>query len=201
MINPGQVENRLEEELEDGETLLWFGFPEPRRAARTTLPIFLFAIPWTLFSFFWVGAAAWGMWGESGDGTPLFMKVLFPLFGIPFALLGLWMLSAPWSAYRKAMETVYAVTNGRIFIMTLGQRRTVKSYRDIDPSRVVRTEFDNGRGDLVFAGPAFVGGSAGRAVGLTAGFGPGANDIGFYGIENARQVERLILDNLCVDQG
>lgn len=44
-------------ELASGEKLLWCNRPDAGRAARSTMGIFLFAIPWTAFAIFWVTMA------------------------------------------------------------------------------------------------------------------------------------------------
>lgn len=73
-----QAEKLLCRELESGEKLLWKGQPSPSRYAQATLPIFIFAIPWTIFAFFWVGMATWGVMNIKE--SPGLMK-LFPLSG------------------------------------------------------------------------------------------------------------------------
>jgi hypothetical protein len=44
--------------------------------------------------------------------------VLFPLFGVPFVLIGLGMLAAPYWMRRKAQNTVYALTDKRALILS-----------------------------------------------------------------------------------
>ena len=99
MLNPldSKIERLLHEELGPTEKLLWSAAPAPGRLARITLPIFLFAIPWTAFAIFWIA-------GASGFKRPNFGQPagLFPLFGVPFVLIGLGMLSSPYWARRKA---------------------------------------------------------------------------------------------------
>ncbi len=49
--------------------------------------------------------------------------LFFPLFGVPFLLIGLGMLAAPLWAYLRTRGTVYAVTEGRAVIILGGGAR------------------------------------------------------------------------------
>ena len=81
----------LENELDEGETVVWVGRPSTRRMLWRALPIVLFAIPWTAFAIFWT-------FGAAGFKVPDFQQGFdfFPLFGIPFILIGLGMFSSPY---------------------------------------------------------------------------------------------------------
>lgn len=52
----------------------------------------------------------------------------FLIFGLPFVLIGLGMMAAPFYAYRKAQRTLYAITSERALIISGGIRREVKSF-------------------------------------------------------------------------
>ena len=51
------LERLMRSEFELGEDLLWIGQPRPGRMMLRTLPVVLFAVPWTAFSVFWIGMA------------------------------------------------------------------------------------------------------------------------------------------------
>ena len=91
----------VEAELAPGERVEWLDQPLPSRRAWSALPVVLFGIPWTAFSVFWVVAA-------SGFKVPNFDHGFgfFPLFGLPFVLIGLGMLSSPYWLSRMAARTV-----------------------------------------------------------------------------------------------
>jgi hypothetical protein len=155
--------------------------------ARQASAILFFGVPWTAFALFW-------MWGASGFGRAIQRPgpfLFFPLFGLPFVLIGFGMLSAPYWAYRKGLNTVYAVTNKRVFILTAGKRWHVESYVPTRGSDFERTETANGSGDLIFLRRSRLDSDGDRVT----------NKVGFYGIPEVRRVERLLRDNFLIDTG
>jgi hypothetical protein len=168
-------QQKAQAQLESGERLLWWGKPDPKRGLLLTIPVVLFGIPWTAFSIFWMGAASGLVFGDSRPGW----FSLFALFGLPFVLVGLGMLSAPYWAYRKAQQTIYALTSRRALIIISGRATKVKSYAGSDIGTIERTDRANGKSDVMFA---------------TVITGKNMQSIGFMGIENGRHVERLLLD-------
>ena len=135
-----QAEKQLSRELESGEKLLWKGQPSPSRYAQATLPVFLFAIPWTIFACFWVGMASWGV--MNFKESPWLMK-LFPLFGLLFIWKGLSMLTLPLRKMREASRTYYGITNRRVIIIVDGKRRTITSFDKSSLGNISRTESGN----------------------------------------------------------
>jgi hypothetical protein len=71
-------------------------------------------IPVTAFAIFWMALASQQTKQISGPGS------FFPLFGIPFIVVGLGMLSSPLWRGRKALRTVYALTDQRAIIFEGG---------------------------------------------------------------------------------
>ena len=110
---------------------------------------------------------------------------LFALFGVPFVLVGLGMLTSPYWLYKKAKQTVYALTNRRAMIITGGSTKKVQSFTGNDIGIIERTERSNGIGDVVFA----------TVVGKKSD-----QPVGFMGISEARRVERLLLDTFKKDK-
>ena len=93
---PEETAAVLKAELQPGERIIWVGQPIPSRIGRGTFAIFLFGIPWTAFAIFWIGAAAVIGWKTEDGGTgSRFFTLFFPLFGLPFVLVGIGMLSFP----------------------------------------------------------------------------------------------------------
>lgn len=167
-------------QLEPGERLLWHGKPDPKRGLLATIPLVLFAIPWTGFALFWTAAAS-GLFFKDAEPGPM---SLFGLFGVPFILVGLGMLTSPYWLYTKAKQTVYALTNRRAMIITGKSTKKIQSFTGNDMGVIERTERANGTGDVNFAT------MAGRKSDVT---------VGFVGIPDARRVERLLLDTFKKD--
>lgn len=139
--------------LDPGEEIVWAGQPNASRAMRSTLPILFFAVPWTAFALFWTAMAGGAAWFTArASGPPGLMGVVFPLFGLPFILIGLAMLSAPYWAWRSAQRTVYVVTNRRALIGTpAGGGYTVKDYAGKDLDDLNLTVRADGSGTIDFA--------------------------------------------------
>lgn len=191
-----ELEDALNNELQTGEELLWRAQPEPWRMAKTTLPMFLFAIPWTLFALAWETMALGGVLamlfqggesGLSGIGAAAFALV-FPIFGLPFIVIGFGMLGTPWWAYKAAQRTVFAITSRRALIITLWWRRSFESYENIDPSHIHRVEDSNGNGDLFF-----------RRETRISGGDETTKEIGFHGVRQVRRVEEVLRDMISDD--
>lgn len=162
-------------QLEPGEQLLWHSKPDPKRYVLGSLFIVLFGIFWTAFALFWMAGASGFLFDGSGNGV----FSLFALFGVPFVLVGLGMLSSPYWIYRKMRRTVYALTNRRAIIITGGKSKTIQSYTGKDIGIIERIERANGKGDVTFAA-------------ITND--KSTQKVGFLGIADARRVERLLLD-------
>ncbi len=135
--------------LDPGEKIVWQDRPDARISFAGRAPMqMIMGVFFTGFALFWIVQASWI---TSHDGFPAFAR-FFPLFGIPFVLVGLKMLGgdALWAAFVRR-HTWYTLTNRRAFIATnVPMRgRTLKSY-DIVPETDI--EFD-GRdpGTLIFA--------------------------------------------------
>jgi hypothetical protein len=177
MIGNNNIPQTLEEmarrELESGESIAWMGMPKPRFFTKSTLGIFLFAIPWTAFSLFWVAGAA-----EFKIPDFASTDIIFPLFGLPFVLIGVSMLLTPITHYRHTLKTLYMITDRRVVIFEGGSSTTIRSYEAEKLGTITRKERNNGYGDLVFAKEF----SQKNLI----------NDIGFINIEDARNVEQKI---------
>lgn len=172
-------------ELRKGEKLIWADRPAPQALRRRHMTAFLFAIPFTAFACFWI----WGASQAAGSST---MGSIFPLFGLPFLGVGLWMLTAPLRAARRAGSTVYAITDQRLFILRGGRTRSVQSFGPGDISKIERNEHDDGTGDVIFAEEV-----ASHSVSVTVGYRrrhrTQVRDVGFFGIAEAREVEAAVV--------
>ena len=194
LLDP-EIRSRVQSELDSGERLLWAAQPDPRRLARASIGIVLFGIPWTAFACFWVFMASGGLWGlfDNGMGIPSdngfrYFAICFPLFGLPFVLVGLGMLSAPHWVKRKAKRTAYAVTDRRVILLEGGvwNAVTVRTYMPPQLQRMTRTERPDGTGDLILEEYTWRDSDGDRRHGQH----------GLFAIPRVRDVEELIRNTL-----
>lgn len=171
---PPALQERVMRELQPGEVVSWVGQPDPRRMMLSGFVLWLFFIPWTAFSVFWIA-------GASGFRLPDFSELFdfFPLFGLPFFLIGIGGLSSPFWLYRKAGSMVYVVSNKRAFSLSGWRSITVESWRPEQLGSITRTERPDGSGDLVFATEVWRDSDGDRRT----------RQKGFTGIPDVRMVE------------
>lgn len=184
---PDELDARVRSELRDGEQLLWVGQPRPGRYARQAIPIVLFGIPWTAFALFWTAMASGMLFGgNGGPGKFEAFFACFPLFGVPFVLIGLGMLSSPYWLWRQAKRTCYALTDRRAIIWQADKfgSVSVRSYGPEALGKVYRTEYADGSGDLVFEEVVSLGRNGDRITTTTRH--------GFMAISNVREIEELL---------
>jgi hypothetical protein len=177
---PFELQRLIDAELSSGERVTWSAQPIPGRFAGKGLGIVLFGIPWTAFALFWTGAAAWGTWRKGGLGWIR----LFPMFGLPFILLGVGMLSSPYWMRRQAGRTVYVLTSRRAIILS-GGRRGSATVRSFEPERltdITRRQNPDGSGDVVFARDIRRDGDGDRL----------STDVGFLAVRDVKSVEQKV---------
>ncbi|WP_235908316.1 hypothetical protein [Roseiconus nitratireducens] len=108
---------------------------------------------------------------------------LFPLFGVPFLLIGLAMLCYPIQNYRNAFRTCYVLTNRRALTFEREWGRTV--IRSLAPRQltvVYRKQAVDGSGDVIFNAKRWKD-SDGASH---------SEEIGFISIADVRDVERKL---------
>src|SRR5688572_9125120 len=115
----------IEKELSAGERLVWSG--QPRDGIRLR-PVDAFLIPFSLlwcgFALFWEVMALTATSKQAGP-----IGYVFPLFGIPFVLVGLYLVIGRFMVdARMRARTFYGVTNERIIIVSGLFSRQVKSF-------------------------------------------------------------------------
>jgi len=121
-MRPRLVEKRgesWEDYLEEGEKLLWEGAPATGlRFSGTGLALSLFGVFFFGFSMFWVGLAS-----NTGGGF------IATLFGLPFVLVGLWLVAGHWfyDSYKRKRSR-YALTSQRALIARTVFGRRMESY-------------------------------------------------------------------------
>jgi len=138
------LENPLDKfrnELNPRERIIWSGQPQQGLKLR---PSDIFMIP---FSIMWGGFAIFWEFGVTSGGAPFF----FMLWGIPFVLVGLYMIFGRFffdSVQRS--KTYYALTNERAIIISGVFNQNTKSL-DIKklPEINISTK-SNGSGTIIF---------------------------------------------------
>ncbi len=174
---PEPLQKRLRSELKPGESLVWTAQPNPDRYMKSGFKNWLFFIPWTAFSVFWIA-------GASGFQIPQFNSgaSLFPLFGLPFLFIGLGGLGSPlWMRY-KARTIIYAVTDQRALTIEGKKSIKVKSYLASDIVNMERTEHPDGSGDLILRSEPYRDSDGDRQT----------KHYGFFAVDDVRRVESLV---------
>jgi hypothetical protein len=174
---PPALQQKVTRELQPGEVVSWAGQPDANRFMLTGFALWLFFIPWTAFALFWVAGAAGFKWP---DFNALFS--FFPLFGLPFVLIGVGGLLSPFFMRAKARDIIYVVTSKRAFSLSGGKTVTLTSWLPEQLGQVTRTERPDGSGDLVFSTSATAG---------THGEGRVQRQ-GFLAIRDVRAVEMYV---------
>jgi len=177
-----EVRSLITEELDKDEELTWIGQPIPKLFTSQSLPVFLFAIPWTAFAIFW-------MVGASGFEIPDFKDGFdsFFLFGIPFVLIGLAMLSSPFWLRRRARRTYYVLSTDRAIVFMggfMGSLATsVRSFYPDQLNNLRRTQKSDGSGNLIFTVDV-----------SRSSEGQGTTDVGFISVAEVKAVEDAVRD-------
>lgn len=139
----------LERELGPDEEVVWHGWQLARVQPRMFL-IYVFAIPWTAFSLLWTGLAAAAIMGAGEDGPGL-IGWAFPLFGLPFIAIGLWMLAGPFLPLFVRGRVLYVVTDRRVLRLSYWRELAVKAVPAERIGLAERQEKPDGTGTLSLA--------------------------------------------------
>jgi hypothetical protein len=176
-MNPNDAQLRAQSELQSGESLYWTGTADPNRAAISALPAAFFGIPFAGFAVFWISQAYRATSDMSRSTTNSFAHGfrVFPLFGIPFLIVGLGIVLAPLWAFLRGGNTVYAITNGRT--------RTVKSVTPADIVSIDHRERPDGSGDIIILTTGTI-----RTNNSTSQV-----KVALFGIPNVKQVAQQVL--------
>lgn len=172
--------------LDEGETILWQGRPDTQIVWSSLLSFqSFFGLFFGGFAAFWISMALLGV-REAGG-----IFILFPLFGVPFLLAGLYSFIGHifWNAYVRG-RSWYTLTDRAAYIATeiFGKRRLkTYPYADMQPPELQ----DNTPGSVIFAEDITVHSNRrrGRTRRLTQRV-----PVGFMRIDDARAVYRILSD-------
>lgn len=118
------AEQQIRKELDPNEELIWNGMPRQGIIFRSA-DIFMipFSIFWGGFAIFWEISV---LTMPNEESSPI--AIIFPLFGIPFVLVGLYIMFGRFIFDMKVRtKTFYALTNERIIIISGLFSKTVRS--------------------------------------------------------------------------
>ncbi len=131
--------------LDPGERLLWTGQPRSGIRLRGS-DIFLipFSLVWGGFAIFWEYMAL-----TSISKAPGPVAIIFPLFGLPFVLVGLYLIFGRFFVdARSRARTFYGITNERVIIVSGLFSQQIKSLDFEDLREVSLTQHSDGSGTI-----------------------------------------------------
>ena len=142
-------EEVIRAELSPNEQLLWSGQPAQGIRLRSydwfLIP---FSLLWGGFAIVWESFAIMIAFSAAAKEPVVF---IFPLFGIPFVLIGLYIIFGRFIVDAKQRaRTFYGLTSERIIMVSGVWRRTVKSLNLETLNDISLTEKRNGGGIIMF---------------------------------------------------
>jgi hypothetical protein len=141
------VHTIVQGELDSGEKLLWAGIPKQGTVFRGS-DVFMipFSLLWGGFAIFWEIMALTIPDRESGA-----VGIAFPLFGIPFVVVGLYIIFGRFIYdAKKRAKRVYGLTNQRAIIISGLFSKNVKSLSLNSLSDVSLSEKSDKTGTITF---------------------------------------------------
>jgi len=184
----------LKQQLESDEKLIWCGKP-----AQGILfyPVDIFMIP---FSLLWGGIAL--IWEYFAIiliiKKPEVNHLFFPVFGIPFAFVGLYMLFGRYIIDKKQRENIqYGISNKRIFIIRGKKKQSIVRLNLNRLKSINIKERKDGRGTIIFGEKDFFDFFYVKGVMPRDKF----TSPKFEMIENVREVYNKIKEAAEVDRG
>jgi hypothetical protein len=135
--------------LDSGERFIWAGIPQQGFMLKSS-DIFMipFSLLWGGFAIYWEYMAL-TITPDANNGTGA--DIVFPLFGIPFVLIGLYMIFGRFiHESKKRTKTFYGLTDRRAIIISGLFRKNVKSLNIRSLSDISLSESSNGRGTIIF---------------------------------------------------
>ena len=187
MIDP-EAQSILMAELESDERLLWAAKPSATRAFGRNIFPMIFGCFFTGFAMFWVmSAAGISAIGSSFGGGFGLMPLLFPLFGVPFIVVGIYVMAQPFLARNKAASGACGLTDKRAIIIEGGMTRSVKSYGQRDLQQIERRDLSDGSSDIIFARERYSNYDHDHHHHHSR-----VNEIGFFGVPDGREAERIL---------
>ena len=185
-----EAQSILSSEISSDERLLWAAKPSASRAFGRNVPLLFFGGCFTLFAMFWISMAAgitsFGRGMTGGGGGFGLISYLFPLFGVPFVVVGIYMMAKPFLASNQANSGACGLTDKRAIIVEGGLTRSVKSYGPRDVQQIERRDLADGSSDIIFARERY------SHYDSDHHHHTGVTEIGFFGVPDGREAERIL---------
>ena len=142
-------ESILSPELGSGERLLWSGRPRGGLRLRPQDVVLIpFSLLWGGFAIFWEIMAL-----STTAKAPAPFRFLFPLFGLPFVMIGLYMIVGRFFFEARARaRTIYGVTNQRILIVGGARGAQTRSLELSAIPELSLVQHKDGTGTITFGG-------------------------------------------------
>lgn len=152
---PEHLAAALKRETSD-DAVRWYGRPNPSQAFWRTTPIWLFAIPWTVFSgYMMLGLAAAMIFAKVPPNAAGKIDAFIPVMGwigvlfmVPFVVIGLAMMISPFWVWSVSRNTVYAVTDRRVLTIATGRTTKITAIDLRSIQMTERSERVDGSGTL-----------------------------------------------------
>ncbi|MEY4590858.1 MAG: hypothetical protein RL497_2934 [Pseudomonadota bacterium] len=171
-------QSKITAELKPGESVSWSDQPDPSAYAKGSIITTLFFIPFTAFALFWMASAADFKIPDLSKGG----GSLFPLFGLPFLLVGLWGFFQPFRMKKNAASVIYVITNKRVIIIQGNRSISYQSFYPDQLKNIARTQNADNMGNVYFSNESYTDSDGNSSM----------KKIGFVGIANVQHVEQLI---------
>jgi hypothetical protein len=175
--------------LQCNERLLWGGRPAQGIKLRKH-DVFLipFSLVWCGFAIFWTVAATVGVFAGIKSGSVPAGTIIFPLFGLPFVLVGMHLVFGRFLADAKERgKTFYGVTDKRIVIVNGLFSQKIKSLDLKTLTAISMIQRADGSGTIAFGSPSNFFVSSSWAEEMYNSFSPS-----FQMIENVSDIYRII---------
>lgn len=119
MVREMDFQKKLNDLLQPGERVLWTARPDGWYYTRPTFMLYIAAVPWVVFTFFWLRTFTGGFqWpGQTVYPYPNWMPWVAIWTGIILLISGLWMLSAPYWVWRTGKRAFYVLTDRRALVV------------------------------------------------------------------------------------
>lgn len=189
---PSKIRMMIEAELQDGESLVWYGQPMPQlRLVRQSPNLLLQIVFGLLFAAFIVPLLCAAL-RDLLDARDVGQGLVLVLFCSPFVLACVLTIGSPYWLYRQARATAYLLTNRRAIIVGSGywgDPKTIMSLEPIHLRGALMRPHAAGAGDLLFP-----------QVQLQS-IDDFPEAIGFFAVADATKVEALVealVRRLCV---
>jgi len=145
----------IKRHMQAQEELLWSGRPgQGIKFHGYDVFMIPFSLLWCGFALFWEVMALGIGRGSSESEAPFIVSLIFPLFGLPFVLIGLYLVFGRFIVDAKQRaKTFYGVTNDRVIILSGLFSQKVKSLNIKTLSDITMHQKRDGSGTITL-GPS-----------------------------------------------